>query len=125
MDGALLGQVILAIHLVVIAFNVIGLAVIPLGGVLGWTWVRLRWLRLLHLASLAVVAVQAALGEACFLTIWQAVATGEAPEPLITRWVNSLIYWPLPMWIFTTAYIAVFLYVLALWWLVPPRRRQG
>ncbi|MFZ5720398.1 MAG: DUF2784 family protein [Pseudomonadota bacterium] len=125
MDGALLGQVILAIHLVVIAFNVIGLAVIPLGGVLGWTWVRLRWLRLLHLASLAVVAVQAALGEACFLTIWQAMATGEAPEPLITRWVNSLIYWPLPMWIFTTAYIAVFLYVLALWWLVPPRRRQG
>jgi hypothetical protein len=123
MDGALLGQVILAIHLVVIAFNVIGLAVIPLGGVLGWTWVRLRWLRLLHLASLAVVAVQAALGEACFLTIWQAMATGEAPEPLITRWVNSLIYWPLPMWVFTTAYIAVFAYVLALWWLVPPRRR--
>ena len=121
MDGALLGQVILAVHLVVIAFNVIGLAAIPLGGVLGWSWVRLRWLRLLHLASLGIVAVQAALGEACFLPIWQAVATGEAPEPLITRWVNSLIYWPLPMWVFTTAYITVFAYVLALWWLVPPR----
>lgn len=122
MDGVLAGQLILAVHLVVIAFNVAGLALIPLGAALGWRWVRIRWLRLLHLASLAVVAVQAALGEACFLTVWQAVATGEAPEPLITSWVNSLIYWPLPMWVFTSAYIAVFAYVLALWWLVPVRR---
>lgn len=123
MDGVLLGQLILAVHLAVIAFNVAGLVAIPVGAALGWAWVRIRWLRVLHVASLAIVAAQAAAGEACFLTVWQALATGEAPEPLITRWVNDLIYWPLPMWVFTTAYIAVFIYVLALWWLVPVRRR--
>lgn len=123
MDGVFLGQLILAVHVAVIGFNVAGLVVIPLGAALGWGWVRIRWLRLLHLGSLAVVAAQAALGEACFLTIWQATATGDAPEPLLMRWVNDLIYWPLPMWVFTTAYVAVFAYVLALWWLVPPRRR--
>ena len=32
-----------------------------------------------------------------------------APQPLITRFVNSLVYWPLPLWVFTTAYVAVFL----------------
>jgi hypothetical protein len=37
------------------------------------------------------------------------------------RWVNSLIYWPLPMWVFTAAYLTVFAYVLALWRWVPPR----
>ena len=118
-----LGQLILAAHLVVIAFNVAGLLVIPAGAVLGWRWVRIRWWRLLHLASLAVVAAQAALGRACFLTDWQDGLTGGGVhDPLIMRWVNSVIYWPLPMWAFTAGYLAVFGYVIALWVFVPPRR---
>ena len=120
---SMLGQAVLAAHLLVIAFNVFGLVVIPLGGWLGWRWVRVRWWRLLHLASLAVVALQAALGRACFLTIWQDDLTdGGRADPLIMRWVNRLIYWPLPIWVFTAAYLAVFAYVLALWWWVRPGR---
>lgn len=119
----LLGQLILALHLGVIAFNVAGLAVIPLGAKLGWGFVRLRWLRLTHLASLAVVAVQAVFGRACFLTIWQSQATGGGrADPLIMRWVNSAIFWPLPIWVFTALYLAVFGYVAALWWWVRPKR---
>jgi hypothetical protein len=119
-----LGQAVLAAHLAVIAFNVFGLVAIPLGAWRGWAWVRVRWWRLLHLASLAVVALQAALGRACFLTLWQDSLTGGGhADPLIVRWVNSVIYWPLPIWVFTAAYLAVFVYVLALWWRVPPRRR--
>ena len=121
--NATLGQLVLAIHLAVIAFNVAGLIIIPLGGALGWRWVRIRWWRLLHLASLAVVAAQAALGRACFLTEWQDGLTGGgARDPLIMRWVNGVIYWPLPMWAFTAGYLAIFGYVIALWVLVPPRR---
>ena len=122
--SAALGQAVLAFHLLVIAFNVAGLVVIPIGGRLGWRFVRLRWLRLAHLASLAVVALQAVLGRACFLTDWQAALTGGgAHDPLVMRWVNSLVYWPLPMWVFTAMYVAVFAYVVALWWWVPPERR--
>jgi hypothetical protein len=116
----LLAAIVLAIHLGVIAFNVAGLVVIPLGAKLGWRFVRIRWLRLLHLGSLGVTAVQAALGRNCILTVWQSALSGEAPQPLITRFVNSLIYWPLPIWVFTAAYVAAFVYVLALWRLVPP-----
>lgn len=122
--SAALGQFVLAIHLVVIAFNVTGLVAIPLGAVLRWRWVRTRWLRLLHLALLAVVALQALLGRACFLTDWQdGLTSGGARDPLIMRWVNSLIYWPLPMWAFTVGYVTVFAYVAALWWFVRPERR--
>ena len=118
------GQLVLAIHLAVIAFNVFGLVAIPLGAALGWRWVRVLWWRALHLGSLAVVALQAVLGRACFLTDWQdALTGGGAHDPLIMRWVNGLIYWPLPMWVFTAAYVAVFLYVAALWWFVRPTRR--
>jgi hypothetical protein len=119
--NAVVGQSVLAAHLAVIGFNVTGLVAIPLGARLGWRFVRIRWLRLLHLASLAVVALQAALGRACFLTIWQADLTGGHAEPLIMRWVNSVIYWPLPIWVFSALYLAVFAYVVALWWIVPPR----
>jgi len=121
--NAVIGQAVLGAHLAVIAFNVAGLVVIPLGARLGWRLVRLRWLRLLHLASLAVVALQAVLGRACFLTIWQAALAGGRAEPLIMRWVNSMIYWPLPAWVFSALYLAVFAYVVALWWFVPPRAR--
>lgn len=118
-----LGQGVLAVHLAVIAFNVLGLAVIPLGAALDWRWVRVRWWRALHLASWAVVAVQAVLGRACFLTIWQDRLTGAAPAPpLIERWVERLIYWPLPIWVFGAIYLVLFAAVIALWRIVPPRR---
>lgn len=122
----ILGRAVLGAHLVVIAFNVFGLIAIPLGAWRGWGFVRLRWWRLLHLASFAVVAVQAALGRACFLSIWQDDLSGAgSSQPLIMGWVNRLIYWPLPMWAFSAAYLALFAYVLALWRLVPPRSKTA
>jgi hypothetical protein len=122
--ASVLSQTLLGAHLVVIAFNVAGLAVIPLGARRGWRWVRIRWWRALHIASWAVVALQATLGRACFLTMWQDELTGTGAEPpLIMRFVNSLIYWPLPMWVFTAIYLALFALVIALWWLVRPERR--
>jgi hypothetical protein len=122
--NAVLGQLVLAVHLAVIAFNVAGLVVVPLGAALEWGWVRILWLRLLHLGSLAAVALQAILGRACFLTDWQdALTGGGAHDPLIMRFVNSVVFWPLPPWVFAAAYVAVFAYVLALWWLVRPQTR--
>lgn len=122
-----LATAILIVHLGVVAFNIGGLVVVPLGGWLGWRWVRSYWLRVLHLLSLGVVALQALFGRACFLTIWQYAfdgrsEPGQAP-PMIATWINHLLYWPLPHWVFVTAYVAVFVYTLALWRWVPPARR--
>jgi hypothetical protein len=119
-----LAGAVLAVHLVVIAFNLFGMVATPLGGWRGWGFVRVRWWRWLHLASMAVVAVQALAGRACFLTIVQSGLSGEsgAPPPLIMTVVNRLIYWPLPIWVFGAAYVVLFLYVIALMWLVPPRK---
>jgi hypothetical protein len=121
----MLAALVLAIHALIIGFNLFGLVAVPLGAWRGWNWVHARTWRLIHLASLAIVALQAALGRACFLTIWQAELEGAqgAPGPLIVRLVNSLVYWPLPLWVFTLAYFAVLVYALALLWMVPLRRR--
>lgn len=113
---------ILLVHFVVIAFNVAGCIVVPIGAWRGWRWVRAFWWRLAHLLSFAVVAAQALAGRACFLTIWQGDLAGhEHAPPLIATWINHLIYWPLPLWVFAAAYVAIFVYVLALWVWVRPR----
>ena len=116
---------ILAIHLVIIAFNVAGCVLVPVGAWRHWRWVRGFWWRLAHLSSFAVVAAQALAGRACFLTIWQADAAGTGrAQPLIATWINHLIYWPLPLWVFAVAYVVVFLYVVALWVWVRPRAHR-
>ena len=113
---------ILAFHLAIIAFNIAGCVLIPIGAWRRWRWVREFWWRLAHLLSLAVVALQALLGRACFLTIWQDAASGASHvQPLIASWINRLIYWPLPLRVFAAAYVAVFVYVIALWIFVRPR----
>ncbi len=121
-----LADAVLLFHLGIILFNIFGLIAIPVGAVRGWTFVRVFWWRALHVAILVIVALQAVLQRVCFLTLWQgdlqAPATGPAvPAPLIARTIDRLIYWPLPLWVFAVIYVAVCLYVLVLWHLVPPR----
>ena len=120
----ILAEAILAAHVAIILFNVFGLVAVPLGALCGWRFVRVRWWRVLHLLLLGTVALQALVGRACILTFWQAAAEGAAsPTPLIMTWVNRLIYWPLPTWVFAALYLVIFGYALALLWLVPPARR--
>lgn len=127
MQASTFAAIVLGIHAFIILFNIFGLVAVPMGAWLRWRFVRIAWWRVLHLASLLIVAVQAVFGQACFLTLWQAsLELGGADTvtpPLIYTWVNSLIYWPLPLWVFTVLYLAVLAYAAALWWLVPPRRR--
>jgi hypothetical protein len=115
---------ILALHLAIIAFNVAGCVVVPIGAWRRWRWVRGFWWRLAHLLSIDVVAAQALAGRACFLTAWQGDLAGRAHvQPMIAGWINHLIYWPLPLRVFAVAYVVLFAYVLALWVLVRPRWR--
>jgi hypothetical protein len=122
----MLAALILAVHVTIILFNVIGLVIIPIGAWRGWRFVHDPVWRLLHIASWTIVALQAALGRACFLTDWQSILeTGsDTTEPLVMRWVNSAIYWPLPIWVFSAIYLLAFGYVLALLWIVPLGHRE-
>jgi len=120
-----LADLVLLIHLAVILFNVFGLIAIPLGAWRKWRFVRVFWWRALHVGILIVVALQAVLARVCFLTIWQSdllqqAGVSASTEPLIQRWVVWLIFWPLPLWIFAAAYMAVLGFAIFLWWTVPP-----
>lgn len=125
----LLADLVLAVHLGTVAFNLFGLIVVPLGAWRGWAFVRVFWWRALHLAAMAVVAVQALMGRACFLTLWQSLLLEQAGaaayrQPLIVTWADRILYWRLPLWFFAALYVAAAIYVLVLWWRVPPSKSR-
>jgi Protein of Unknown function (DUF2784) len=123
-----LADAVLLCHVGIVLFNVFGLVAIPLGAWRRWSFVRIFWWRAVHLGILAIVALQAVVQRACFLTIWQsdlmrAAGTAASDAPLLQRWLGQLLYWRLPPWVFAVLYVAICAYTLLLWILVPPRRR--
>ena len=125
-----LADAVLVLHFAVVLFVVGGLVVVVAGNSLQWRWVNRLWFRLAHLAAIAVVALQAWLGQFCPLTnleSWLRVQAGATAyeKSFIEHWLQRLIYYEAPFWVFTVAYTAFAVLVLLAWWRFPPRRGSG
>jgi hypothetical protein len=124
-----LADAVLALHVGVVAFVVLGQLAVLAGGWLQWEWVRNPWFRATHLLLMLFVAGQAWLGALCPLTVWEqdlrAIA-GEATHggSFVEYWLSRLIFFRAPWWAFVAAYTAFAALVLASWWWVPPRRMR-
>ncbi len=125
----MLADAILVVHFAFVLFVVLGFALVLVGGVRGWRWVRNRAFRYAHLAAIAFVAVEALAGIACPLTVWENALRHAGPEgpSFVGRWVSRLLYHDLPEWVFTVAYVLFAIAVAVTLWLVPPERgpRKG
>lgn len=125
-----LADAVLLLHFAVVVFVVGGLAAVLIGNVAGWRWVNDWWFRLAHVLAIGVVVVQSWLGQHCPLTVlesWLRVQAGaEAYErSFIEYWLQRIIYYDIPLWVFTLVYTAFAALVVLAWWRYPPRRRQG
>jgi hypothetical protein len=122
----LLADLILFLHLGYVAFVVVGLALVLLGGPLGWAFVRSPKFRLTHLAAIGIVAAEGLAGVVCPLTVWEArlrIAAGQTVEDLglVSRLAFDLLYIEIDPLALTPYYVGFFLLVLASFWLVPVR----
>jgi len=114
---------LLVLHFAIVVFIVGGLLLTWVGAALGWRWVRNPWFRYLHLAAIAFVALEALVGMICPLTLWEdALRGGARPDSFIGRWVQRLLYYRAPEWVFTVLYAAWAAATLVTLRLVPPRR---
>lgn len=125
----LLADAVLLLHVLFVAFVVLGLLAIYLGGLLGWHWVRHRWFRLVHLGAIGYVVVQAWLGAVCPLTTLEMALRAEASSAtyagsFIQHWLQRLLYYTAPEWVFVAVYTLFGSLVLASWWVVRPVARQ-
>jgi len=125
-----LADAVLVLHFALVLFVVGGLVLVVLGNLLRWQWVNLLWFRLLHLVTIAVVAAEAWLGFVCPLTTLEMWLRSKAKVvtyegSFIEHWLQALLFWNAPPWVFTAAYTTFALAVAAAWWYFPPKVRRG
>ena len=128
--AGLLADLMLLLHVAIVAFAVLGQLLFMAGGLCGWAWVRKLRVRLAHLALIAFVVLQSWLGQTCPLTLWEQSLRRQAEqeayaESFIEHWLSRLIFFNAPAWMFVVAYSAFGMLVLLSWWWWPPRRNRG
>ncbi|HRC39620.1 MAG: DUF2784 domain-containing protein [Rubrivivax sp.] len=131
---ALLADAVLVLHAGIVLFVVGGLLLVVLGNWRGWPWVNRPWFRLAHLAAITVVVAESWLGLTCPLTTlewWLRARAGVAPyeSSFIAYWLQTLLFYEAPGWVFALAYTVFGVLVAAAWWRFPPTwagsRRKG
>ena len=99
---------------------------IVVGGFCGWGWIRNSWFRLIHLIGIGVVVAQAWLGIVCPLTtleMWLREQAGQVhyEGSFMQHWLQRLLYYDAPAWVFVAAYSAFGVLVFVAWLRFPPK----
>lgn len=121
-----LADAVLALHVAIVAFVVGGLLLVVVGNLRSWQWVNALWFRLAHLAAIAVVVAESWFGMVCPLTtleMWLRTKAGSAiyGGSFVEYWLQRILYYDAPGWVFTLGYSLFGLAVAAAWWYFPPR----
>lgn len=122
----LAADAVLFLHVFVVAFVVFGLVFIFTGKVRNWSWVRNPWFRLMHLLAIGVIAIQSWFGVICPLTDIEMalrLRAGDATYTgsFISHWLDALLYYQAPEWVFAVCYTAFGAVVAGGWIWVRPR----
>jgi hypothetical protein len=125
----LLADGVLSLHVAIVAFVIGGLVVIIAGNLRGWRWVNALWFRLTHLGAIAMVVAESWFGLVCPLTsleMWLRAKAGETTYAgsFVEHWLQRILYYEAPAWVFTVAYSLFGLVVAATWWYFPPRFKR-
>lgn len=94
----LLANAISLFHLGYVLFVVLGLVLIYVGWAFKWKWVRNFWFRIIHLAMIAIVVLETAVGWTCPLTTWEVQLRqaggqdGWGSEDFVARCVNAVMF---------------------------------
>ncbi|MHC4304407.1 MAG: DUF2784 domain-containing protein [Planctomycetota bacterium] len=124
---ALLADLLVLVHLLLVCFIIGGLIAIVIGGFRKWNWIRNPIFRVVHTAAIVIVAANAVAGILCPLTEWEDALRDRAGQvyesdiSFMGRLVRGVLFYELPTWAFTVAYVLFALVVIATLMLVPPR----
>jgi hypothetical protein len=122
---SLAAAAILVTHVLFVVFVVFGLILVYAGWTLSWQWVRNPWFRVAHLFAIGIVVLQSWFGVICPLTIWEMNLRAKAGESIyegsfIIHWLNQLLYYQAPPWVFVVCYTVFGGLVLFSWFVVRP-----
>ena len=118
-------NILLFTHALFVVFVVFGLVLILVGKIMSWSWVRNPWFRCVHILAIGIVVIQSWLGVSCPLTVWEMTLRSKAGAAVyagsfVSHWVESILYYRAPEWVFMVCYTFFGLLVLVSWWWVRP-----
>ena len=121
-----IADLVVTIHIAYIAFVVFGFMAIVLGNTIGWSWVRNLYFRMVHLAAILMVCLEALTGVSCPLTTLEnrlrVLGRGRPYSgALVGHLLDRLVFYNIPQWLFTMVYLLFGALVLLAFILVPPR----
>lgn len=124
-----LADLILLLHVLFVAFVVVALLLIIVGGFRQWLWIRKRWFRIVHLVCILVVIVQSWAGLLCPLTTLEMWLRGQAGSvqydgSFIQYWLGHFLYYEAPGWVFVVVYTGFGLLVIITWVGFPPQKKD-
>lgn len=124
-----LADAVLILHFSIVMFVVGGLLLIVVGNGLGWSWVNRLWFRALHLTAIGVVVGESWFGMTCPLTTLESwlrtqAGMGSYTVSFIERWLQWVMFFDAPGWMFTLVYTLFGGLVAWVWWRFPPARRK-
>lgn len=132
LDGwifALLADAVGVSHALVVAF-VVGVQVAVLAGwAFKWGWTQNQILRRTHLGAIAFITAIDGLGFLCPLTrleyeLRQRAGEGAYAGGFIQHWLERLLYYQWPGWVFTALYVGFAAMVVATYIYYPPKKNK-
>jgi len=122
-----LADAVAIFHGAYVAFVVIGFVAIVAGAIADARWARSFTLRAAHLAAILFVCVEAMVGAVCPLTTLEnslrlRAGVASYPADFVGYWIDRLIFYNEPQWVFGIIYFSFALIVALSWWQWPPRR---
>jgi len=123
----ILSDIVLLLHSLFVVFIIIALLLTVVGGFRQWLWIRNWWFRVVHLVGIVVVVAQSWVGILCPLTTLEMWLRGQAGEmqydrSFIQYWLERLLYYDAPEWVFVVVYTAFGLLVIIAWARFPPQK---
>jgi polyferredoxin len=121
-----LADTLLVVHALVVVFVLLGFVFITAGIFRQWAWIANFWFRCIHLVLIGTIAAKSWLGMLCPLTLWESrlrTMGGESgyPSSFILYWLQRVIYYDYPLWIFALIYSLFTGLVLVTWIVRPPK----
>ncbi|USF86365.1 DUF2784 domain-containing protein [Candidatus Endoriftia persephone] len=122
----LAADTILLLHMLIVAFIVIGLVLIFIGKARAWSWIRNPWFRLMHLVVIGVVVIQSWLGVICPLTTIEMALRSRGSDTIysssfMSYWIENILYYQAPPWVFAICYMIFGAVACASWFWIRPR----
>ena len=126
MNYGLLADLLVVFHAAFVGFVVFGQVAILIGVLCRWQWARNFWFRTAHLLAIGYVALEALLGLACPLTVWENELRALAGQPVsdasfVGQLIHNLLFWRVQDWMLEYVHMGFGVLVLLTFVCAPPR----